>query len=51
MQSRYEHPLEMKVDEEGVSRWSEKRLDQLNFLFRYVAADALKVTKPPYGAV
>jgi len=48
---KYEHPLEMKAEEEGASRWSEKRLDQLNFLFRHVADEALKATTPPKGAV
>ena len=42
----YEHPPLMKEEEEGVPRWSEKRLEQLNFLFRYVG-DALRETGPP----
>ena len=32
----YSHPPEMKEDEEGVAEWGEKRLGQLNFLFRQV---------------
>ena len=42
----YEHPPLMKEEEEGVPKWSEKRLEQLNFLFRYVG-DALRETEPP----
>ena len=30
---RYEHPSQMKLEEEKVAAWSEKRLEQLNFLF------------------
>ena len=42
----YEHPTKMKSDEEGKPRWSEKRLDQLSFLFKYVG-DALRTNVPP----
>mmetsp|Transcript_21726 Transcript_21726/g.35862 ORF Transcript_21726/g.35862 Transcript_21726/m.35862 type:complete len:280 (+) Transcript_21726:71-910(+) len=38
----YGHPIEMKADEEGGVRWSEKRLEQLNFLFRHVASELKK---------
>ncbi len=43
---RYEHPSQMKLEEEKVAAWSEKRLEQLNFLFKHVAA-VLKATAPP----
>ncbi len=42
----YEHPIRMKADEEGKPRWSEKRLGQLNFLFKFVGA-ALRSNVPP----
>ena len=32
----YQHPAEMKRQEEGVPTWNEKRLLQLNFLFQHV---------------
>jgi len=41
----YTHPIEMKSEEEGGAKWSEKRLDQLNFLFKHVGG-ALKSTQP-----
>ena len=40
----YEHPAPMKEEEEGSAKWSEKRLDQLNFLFKHVG-EALKVVE------
>jgi hypothetical protein len=36
----------MKREEEGVAAWSEKRLMQLNFLFKEVGG-ALKEEAPP----
>lgn len=33
----YHHPPSMKAEEEGVAVWGEKRLMQLNFLFKYIA--------------
>lgn len=42
----YMHPPAMKVEEEGVAKWGEKRLDQLNFLFKHVGG-ALKQSTPP----
>ena len=36
----------MKREEDGLPLWSEKRLMQLNFLFKHVAA-ALKEDAPP----
>lgn len=43
----YTHPPEMKAEEEGVPKWSEKRLEQLNFLFLHVGG-ALKATSAPH---
>ena len=42
----YAHPPAMKTEEEGVAKWGEKRLEQLNFLFTHVA-DALREAAPP----
>ena len=42
----YAHPIEMKAEEEGVARWGEKRLEQLNFLFKHVGG-ALREPAPP----
>ncbi len=42
----YSHPVAMKREEEGVPAWGEKRLMQLNFLFKHVAG-ALKEDAPP----
>ena len=50
MQVNYSHPAAMKREEENVPGWSEKRLLQLNFLFKHVAA-ALKEATPPPAAV
>jgi len=46
LQVHYTHPAAMKREEEFVPIWSEKRLLQLNFLFKHVAG-ALKETAPP----
>lgn len=46
----YAHPAEMKAEEEGGAAWSEKRLEQLNFLFAHVGG-ALKADRPPSGGV
>jgi hypothetical protein len=46
LQVSYSHPQAMKREEEGLPLWGEKRLMQLNFLFKYVA-DALKEDAPP----
>ena len=45
----YAHPPKMKAEEEGVPLWSEKRLLQLNFLFKHVGG-ALKEEQAPAGA-
>ena len=45
----YSHPSLMKREEEGLPSWSEKRLLQLNFLFKHVGA-ALKEDAPPPAA-
>jgi len=50
LQVNYSHPAAMKREEENVPGWSEKRLLQLNFLFKHVAA-ALKEATPPPAAV
>ena len=42
----YSHPPTMKDEEEGVAVWGEKRLHQLNFLFKFVAG-ALREEAPP----
>ena len=44
----YVHPVAMKREEEGVTSWGEKRLLQLNFLFKHVGG-ALKEDAPPAG--
>jgi hypothetical protein len=44
----YAHPAEMKIEEEGGAAWSEKRLEQLNFLFKHVGG-ALKAERKPEG--
>jgi len=36
----------MKEEEEGGAKWSEKRLEQLSFLFEHVGG-ALKAQGPP----
>ena len=41
LELEYHHPSSMKAEEEGVAVWGEKRLMQLNFLFKYIAG-ALK---------
>ena len=46
LQVQYSHPEPMKREEEGVAAWSEKRLMQLNFLFKEVGG-ALKEEAPP----
>ena len=46
LQVQYSHPVAMKREEEGVAVWSEKRLMQLNFLFKEVGG-ALKEEAPP----
>ncbi|CAB9511007.1 expressed unknown protein [Seminavis robusta] len=38
----YHHPDKMKQEEEGVAKWSEKRLFQLNLLFDKVAGELKK---------
>ena len=42
----YHHPPAMKAEEEGVAVWGEKRVMQLNFLFKHIAG-ALKAERPP----
>jgi hypothetical protein len=41
LELEYHHPRLMKAEEEGVAVWGEKRLMQLNFLFKFIAG-ALK---------
>jgi len=45
-QVEYTHPVSMKEEEEGGAKWSEKRLEQLSFLFEHVGG-ALKAQGPP----
>lgn len=46
LQVSYSHPQAMKREEEGLTSWGDKRLMQLNFLFKYVG-EALKEDAPP----
>ena len=45
LQVAYSHPALMKKEEEYVPLWSEKRLMQLNFIFKHFA-DAIKAPPP-----
>ena len=46
LELEYAHPPSMKAEEEGVAKWGEKRLDQLNFLFKH-GGGALRASTPP----
>ena len=47
LQVTYSHPSAMKKEEEGVALWSEKRLMQLNFLWKHVAVALKEDSLPP----
>ena len=50
LQVSYAHPPLMKREEEWVPAWSEKRLHQLNFLFKHVAGALREPRAPPTDA-